>query len=108
MIAIKTGSFTMIIAGFVLGGMAYGGVTPTNSAFVSSYYGMKHYPLNFSIINTNLIIASFGSTVAGALYDASQSYMSTYLMIVGLAVVGIAVSLGINFCDRCTLRRMQK
>lgn len=108
MIAIKTGSFAMIIAGFVLGGMAYGGVTPTNSAFVSSYYGMKHYPLNFSIINTNLIIASFGSTVAGALYDASQSYMSTYLMIALLAVVGIAVSLGINFCDKRMLRRMQK
>lgn len=82
---------------------AYGGVTPTNSAFVSSYYGLKHFPLNFSIINTNLIIASFGSTIAGALYDASQSFFSTDAMIGVLALLGIFVSLAINVCDKRTL-----
>ncbi len=103
-VALTTQSFPLIVAGFVLGGLSYGGVTPTNSAFVSSYYGMSHYPMNFSIINTNLIVASFGSTVAGALYDATQSYMSTYVMIGALAVVGIAVSLGISVCDKRMLR----
>ena len=96
-------SFPILVAGFVLGGFSYGGVTPTNSAFVSSYYGLKHFPLNFSIINTNLIIASFGSTVAGALYDASQSYFSTDAMIGVLAALGILVSLAINVCDKRTL-----
>ena len=76
---------------------------PTNSAFVSSYYGLKHFPLNFSIINTNLIIASFGSTIAGALYDASQSFFSTDAMIGVLALLGIFVSLAINVCDKRTL-----
>lgn len=99
-VAKSTGSFALIVVGFVLGGLAYGGVTPTNSAFVSSYYGQKNYPLNFSVINTNLIIASFGSTIAGALYDASGSYMSTYLLMAGLAAAGILLSLGIHLCDR--------
>lgn len=103
--ALNTGSFALIVVGFIVGGLAYGGVTPTNSAFVSSYYGMKHYPLNFSIINTNLIIASFGSTIAGALYDATQSYMSTYLMIGVLAVAGVLVSLSINLCDKRMLAK---
>ncbi len=96
-------SFPILVAGFVLGGFSYGGVTPTNSAFVSSYYGLKNFPLNFSIINTNLIIASFGSTVAGALYDASQSYFSTDAMIGVLAVLGIFVSLAISVCDKRAL-----
>ena len=106
MLALKSGSFVAIVAGFIIGGLAYGGVTPTNSAFISSYFGMKNYPMNFPVINTNLIIASFGSTLAGALYDASQSYMSTYIMICILAIAGIAVSFGINLCDKRTLLRM--
>lgn len=108
MLALKSSSFVAIVAGFIIGGLAYGGVTPTNSAFISSYFGMKNYPVNFPIINTNLIIASFGSTLAGALYDASQSYMSTYIMIGLLAVAGIFVSLGINLCDRKTLSKMSE
>lgn len=107
-VALVTKSFPAIVAGFILGGLAYGGVTPTNSAFVSSYYGIKNYPLNFSVINTNLIIASFGSTIAGGLYDATQSYMSTYMMICGLATVGIVVSLMINVCDKRTLATIKK
>ena len=55
--------------------------------------------MNFSVINTNLIFASFGSTIAGALYDVSGSYLSTYLLMAGLAVAGILLSLGIGLCD---------
>ena len=61
--------------------------------------------MNFSIINTNLILASFGSTIAGSLYDASMSYMSTIAMIVVLGALGIAVSLGISLCDKAMLSR---
>ena len=105
--ALKTGSFAVLVAGFVLGGLAYGGVTPTNSAFVSSYYGMQNYPQNFSIVNTNLIVASFGSTIAGALYDASKSYMMIYLMICALAVGGIAASAAITRCDKRMLAKKE-
>ena len=72
---------------FVLGGLAYSGVTPTNSAFCRAYFGPGHYPVNFPLINTNLIFASFGSTVSGALYDAGGSYNSTFFLIIGLAAV---------------------
>lgn len=101
-IAISQKSFALIVLGFIIGGVAYGGVTPSNSAFVSSYYGMKHYALNLSMVNTNLLIASFGSTVAGALYDRTQSYMAACIMIIVLAAAGILVSFGIDLCDRKT------
>lgn len=99
-LALRAGSVPLVVLGFVLGGFAYGGVTPTHSAFVSSYYGMKHYPVNFSLINTNLILASFGSTAAGALYDATGSFRSVFLAIIALAALGAGLSQAIALRDR--------
>lgn len=103
--ALKLGSFPVLVVGFVLGGLSYGGVTPTNAAFTSGYFGLQHYALNLALVNTNLMIASFGSTIAGGLYDSSGSYMSTYLMMAVLAALGILASFGITLCDRRTLAR---
>lgn len=95
-VAIKTQSLVLMLIGFVLGGLAYGGVTPTNSAFVSSYFGITHFPLNFSIVNSNIIIASFGSTVSGALYDATGSYMAVGIFFTLLTVAAIISSIRIS------------
>ena len=65
----------LIIIGFLVGGFAYGGVTPMQSAIISDFYGRTYYSMNFSIIVTNLLIGSFASTIAGKLYDMSQSYI---------------------------------
>ncbi len=102
--ALVKSSFALLVLGFIIGGAAYGGVTPTNSAFVSSYYGMKNYPLNFSIINCNLLIASFGSNVAAKLYDASGS-RSVFIMVLVCAAVGIVTCIGIDFCDKAIIRK---
>ena len=104
MLALKTKSFPLIVVGFIVGGFAYGGITPTNSAYVSSYFGLQNYSKNFSIINTNIIIASFGSVIAGALYDASQSYISTCVMMVVLVALGVLASFGIS----CVNAKMMK
>ena len=103
MIALSTRSFLLIIVGFILGGLSYGGVPPVNSAFISSYYGQKHFSMNFSVINTNMMFASFGSTIAGSLYDASGSYFSTYLFMAGLAAAGTVITLCMDGCDRRAL-----
>ena len=95
-LALSTGNFLFIILGFLIGGLAYGGVMPTNSAIISDFFGRTNYPVNYSLINTNLIIASFASTIAGKLYDASQSYMAPIMMMIGVTVVGFIVSLGIR------------
>ena len=104
-VALLKSSFVLLVLGFIIGGAAYGGVTPTNSAFISSYYGMKNYPLNFSIINCNLLIASFGSNIAAKIYDASGSFRSVAVMIIICAVVGIAACIGIDFCDKAIIRK---
>ena len=95
-LALNSGNFTFIILGFVVGGFAYGCVTPTNSALISDFFGRQNYSLNFSLINTNLLIASFGSTIAGSLYDASGSYLSTVFMMIGVVVAAFVVFFGIR------------
>ncbi|MBE6009381.1 MAG: OFA family MFS transporter [Lachnospiraceae bacterium] len=94
--ALKSGAFPLIILGFVVGGFAYGGVTPTNSAIIADFFGRKNYAMNFSLINTNLLIASFASTIAGKLYDNSGSYMSCLVMMIGAVVLGAIVSVAIR------------
>lgn len=100
LLAMSSRSVAVVIIGFVIGGLAYSGVTPTNSAFCRAYFGPTSYPVNFPLINSNLIFASFGSTISGALYDASGSYSSTFFLIIGLAVAGILCSLAISAIDR--------
>ena len=102
MVALRQKSVLLVIVGFIVGGLAYSGVTPTNSAFVRAYFGPRYYPINLPLVNSNLIIASFGSTVSGALFDRSGSYNATFFLIIGLAAVGILCSLAISALDRRT------
>ena len=100
LLAMSSRSVVVVIIGFVIGGLAYSGVTPTNSAFCRAYFGPTSYPVNFPLINSNLIFASFGSTISGALFDASGSYNSTFFLIIGLAAAGIVCSLAISVLDK--------
>lgn len=92
-LALTSQSFMLIIVAFVVSGLAYGGVTPMNSAFVGAFYGRTHYPVNYPIVNMNLLVASFGSTIAGALYDASGSFLSTLFLMLGCVVVATVSSI---------------
>ncbi len=94
--AIQSQSFGVLVLGFVVGGFAYGGVTPVQSAIISDFFGRTYYATNFSIIVTNLLIGSFASTIAGKLYDMSQSYMSTVFMMIIVTVIGFVIFLGIR------------
>lgn len=99
-IALKQGSMGLLIVGFLMGGAAYGGVTPTNSAITNDFFGKKNFALNFSLINTNLMIASFSSIIAGNLYDRTHSYVSTIIMMVVLTVVGFLFSILVRRPER--------
>ncbi len=95
-LALRTGAFSLIVIGFIFGGLGYGGVTPTNSALISDFFGRKNYSLNFSLINTNLLIASFASTIAGRLYDNTGSYMATNLMMIIVVVIAFVAFFGVR------------
>lgn len=90
--ALKSHSTPILVIAYIVSGLGYGCVTPTNSAFASLYYGMKNYPVNLPIINMNLLIASFGSTIAGAVYDSTGSYITVIIMVIALLIVGSILS----------------
>ena len=69
------------------------------------YYGNSNYytkanaaynlggPEQFlSMVNLNLIFASFGGTIAGMLYDASGSYLSTFILLLVAIAAGTVCS----------------
>lgn len=84
--SLRTGSLPVLVAAFLLVGLAYGGVPPMNSAFVAYFFGRKHYALNFSIINMNLVAASYLGPLCGG-----GSYMGTFLTILAFAAAAGAV-----------------
>ena len=89
MAAIVSSQLVLVIFGFILGGLCYSCVTPTNSALTNDFFGSQHYAVNFSLIGSCLMIGSFGSSISGALYDISQSYISTLLLSIGFTAVGL-------------------
>lgn len=86
----------LLIAGFIASGIAYGGVTPTNSAFIANFYGPKHFAMNFPIINTGLMVASFAPSLAGWLFDKTKTYTTSLYLIYGLIALALVAGLFIK------------
>ena len=84
----KSGSYVLLIIAFALIGTSYGFVPPTNSAFIAYFFGRKNYGINFSLINMNLIIASYLGPLCGG-----GDYMRSFYFIIGFAVIGFVLTL---------------
>lgn len=85
-------SFAVLVPAFLVTGLAYGWVPPTNSAFVSRFFGRTNYPVNLSVVNLNVLVASLGSTMAGAVFDATHSYVVIVIAASVLVAVATLVS----------------
>ena len=73
------------------------GFSPTvSAAFVGGFYGMGHFALNFPVLNLVLIPASFVSTLAGKLFEASGGYLSTFIVLTAMSVIGLVVNISIK------------
>lgn len=94
-LSLKTGSVPVLAAAFLLPGLGYGGVPPLNSAFTARFFGREHYAVNFSIMNMNLIAASYLGPVCGG-----GSYAGTFTAIAAFAVAGAVITLLIRKPDR--------
>ena len=93
LLAVQMNSLPLCIAGLCLTGMSYGSCPTVTSAFSAGFYGQKHFSVNYSITNFNLIFASFIATGANSLLIGTQGYTAPFIMLLALAVV----ALGLNF-----------
>lgn len=89
--ALALKSLPLVIAGFLGSGIAYGGCPTMSASFIRLFYGQKNYPVNLSVMNLNLLAASFFGTIAGILYDASGSYMTTFIALTGCALISLII-----------------
>jgi len=91
-LAMITGSQLVLIIAYILTGLSYGGVTPSQSAFINKFYGSRNYGQNLPIMTMNLLVASFGTklvqAVQGGLMSGGMTNSGAYIVVLaGVAVV---------------------
>lgn len=94
LIATVKHSLPLCVLGMCLVGFSYGAGPTMTSAVTSAFYGKKHFSLNFSVMNFNLMVASVMASVSSWLLEISGSYTIPILFLLGLATI----SLILNIC----------
>lgn len=96
LLAVTIGSLPLCIAGLCLSGMSYGANPTITAAFVSTFYGMKHYSTNMAFMTFTAMTASLIATVSNKLLETSGGYTAPFLMLLALSLA----ALGLNLCIR--------
>ena len=97
-LAMVTGSQFVLIIAYIATGLSYGGVTPSQSAFVNKFYGARNYGQNHPLMTMNLLVAAFGTklvqAVQSGLMASGMSNSSAYIVVLaGVAVVCVAAGI---------------
>lgn len=96
LIAVNIGSLSLCIVGLCLIGLSYGTSPTLCSAFTSSFYGTKYFSSNLSIINCNLIGASFVATACSELLKVSGEYNVPFILLLAIAVIALGLNVSIK------------
>lgn len=96
LLSVATGSLVICIIGLCLTGLSYGSCPTMVTSFVSAFYGQKHFATNFSIMNCNLLFASFIATACSSLFESSGGYTVPFVLLLVLAVVALVLNLTIK------------
>lgn len=96
LISVITNSVILCIAGLCLTGLSYGSSPTVSAAFTSTFYGSKHYQTNFSIMNFNLIFASFIATLCSNILVASNGYTVPFILLTALSAIAFILSISIR------------
>lgn len=98
--AIILNSFSLVVFSFVLAGLSYGGLPPLSSTFIRHHFGVKYFSINFAFMSMSIVLSSFGSTIAGMLFDRTGSYLVCMFMIFFLISASFLMFFGITATER--------
>lgn len=86
LIALPSKSLFLAGISFLLSGLSFGCCPTISSALMSSFYGMKYFPINYSLSNSKMIFSSLGASCAGILLDRCGGYAVPYIMLLTLSI----------------------
>ena len=89
-------SLPLGIAGLCLTGFSYGSSPTISSAFIASFYGTRHFALNFSLINFSLIPAALTATAANGLLQSTGTFVTPLILLMGLSIISLILGLCIR------------
>ncbi len=96
LIAVCICSLPLCIVGLCLTGMSYGTSPTVASAFSLAFYGKKYFATNLSLMNFNLMLASFIATASATLAEATGGYTAPFVMLLCLASVALVLNISIK------------
>ena len=92
LLALQTGSLPLGVLGMCLAGISYGSVPTLSSAFLIGFYGIRDFATNYSVANLRGLIGSFVPTIAGVLLQSSGTYVTPFLLLLGISIVSIPLN----------------
>ena len=81
----------LLIAAMMVIGACYGAVPTISSSVAQEFFGPAHYGQNLSIVNLNIMLGSFASTIAGSIQTSSGSYAGAFWLFTGLEVISLVL-----------------
>lgn len=89
-LSVANGLTVPLIAAMMLIGACYGAVPTISSAVAGEFFGPAHYGQNLSILNLNILLGSFASTIAGGIQTSTGSYAGAFWLFTGCEVLAFA------------------
>lgn len=96
LIAVREKSVILCGIGLCVTGLSYSFQPPVTSSVVASFYGMKHFSINYSITNLMMIPASCVATLVGVLYTKTDSFSVPFMVLIVCAVFSFFLNIGIK------------
>ena len=95
--ATMTGSFPLVVAGFMILGLMYGGNMSTMAAMCGSFFGAKYFSVNYAVATCQMIVASaIGPTLLAALQGSSGNYLLAFGVFLIIALAAFVLSFTVN------------
>ncbi|MCL2399905.1 MAG: MFS transporter [Defluviitaleaceae bacterium] len=88
------------VPGIMLAGFSYGFTPVLASGFMGKNYGMKNFPMNFSIVSTFLFVASFSATIGGWLHGVFGGFNAVFIFMGILGALGIVMAETLRTCGQ--------
>ena len=97
LLSLRGGGAVPAVIGLLLVGFSYGGMPTMTSTVTANCFGTRNYGTNFSIVNMSMLPASFGATLVGAAQTGSGTYVTAFLLFLGVTALVVLLDLAFRY-----------